>query len=371
MNYSPLNKNVILLLIHLILLTFTGCEQKSSVFFRYSPDQILLTIESVSPNGEYAVINICDFSDTLSKMRRDYLILPVKTQIILDIKEYNCWQSLDTTIFFEARNFTWSKGSKEMLFSCALRQPKDTFELFPIYSYDLQSKTSSNLKKPWLNTPHFCIPLFSHKKNEIIFWAPEVIIDTLPPSVTSFGRVFRWDTLQKSIIEIIKNEDIASADWIGLYDTTDLFIQANDILWWLSLSTDDIENVLPDVQIVSKIRTFQNTIIFRGRSQGSDKIYVYDLEKKSPETILDYSKGAALSAVINNRHKLAVESIKDDHHWIFVVLKEGVVLDSLKGNSPFWLAGTDSLIYSEGKKIGLAYWQNKQLKREIILEIVK
>lgn len=363
-----MNKIIIYLLTLSIFSLSATYKTKNVILYHYPFENILLKIESVSPNGEYAIVNICDLSDARIKLRDYYHPL---MQFVLDSKSCQYWPLLDTTIFYDAWYFAWSRDSKKVLFSATLHQPKDTFDLFPIYLYDLQSRISTNLKKPWLNTPHYNIPLFSHRKSEIIFWTPGVVVDTSQDSFTNIGTVFRFNTLKKLLIKIKKGIDIAFVDWMNLYDTTSLYINADGTLRVLSLSTGEMEPFLANIQIVSKIRTFQNKIVFRGRSQGSDKIYVYDLEKKSPETILDYSKGAALSAVINNRNKLAIETVKSGRHWIFVVSKTGVVLDSLKGNSPFWLAGTDSLIYSEGKKIGLAYWQNKQLRYEIILEIVK
>ncbi|MBA7517008.1 hypothetical protein ES705_09058 [subsurface metagenome] len=362
-----MNKNIVLLLILWGFSVFFFCDKKSTIHFPL--ERILLKIESVSPNGEYAIVNICDLSDARIKLRDYYHPL---MQFVLDSKSCQYWPLLDTTIFYDAWYFAWSRDSKKVLFSATLHQPKDTFDLFPIYLYDLQSRISTNLKKPWLNTPHYNIPLFSYRESEIIFWAPGVIVDTLQPSYTTIGRVFKWDTLQKSITEIINNENITSAKWIGLYDTTDLFVQANNILWRLSLSTGDLDNILPEVRIVREIRRCKNKIVFPGTSEDEhNRIFVYDLEKEFLETIFDYNKGTILSASINNTNKLAVETIKDGQYWIFIMLEDGSVLDSVKGYTPFWLAGTDSLIYSEGEKISLAYWQKKQLKREIILEIVR
>ncbi len=187
-----MNKNIVLLLILWGFSVFFFCDKKSTIHFPL--ERILLKIESVSPNGEYAIVNICDLSDARIKLRDYYHPL---MQFVLDSKSCQYWPLLDTTIFYDAWYFAWSRDSKKVLFSATLHQPKDTFDLFPIYLYDLQSRISTNLKKPWLNTPHYNIPLFSYRESEIIFWAPGVIVDTLQPSYTTIGRVFKWDTLQK------------------------------------------------------------------------------------------------------------------------------------------------------------------------------
>jgi hypothetical protein len=132
-----------------------------------------------------------------------------------------------------------------------------------------------------------------------------------------------------------------------------------------------MKRVLPDVRGVSEIRRFQNKIVFSGRNDKGDRIFVYDLDKKSLEIALDYAKVPISSAGINKNNKLAVETVEDNRDWIFIISGDGIIVDSLKGHSPFWLAGTDSLVYSEGKRINIAYWHDGKLRKEIILEVVR
>lgn len=359
-----LNTDTMSFLIFCIMMSFARCDRRSTIQFPVPFERMIVTIESVSPNGEYAFINIYNRSDTLN-----YWLSP--TQMVLDIKKANCWALLDTAVASDANHFVWSEDSKRALFSAANRHPVDTSDLIPIYLYDLQSKGIAKLKKPWLRATYHSIALFFPKRPKIIFWSPTAVADTSHLSFISIGGLYIWDTLQDSVVEIKKGYEISDVFWMQLYDTTLIYIDINHVLWSICVSTGDMKRVLPDVRGVSEIRRFQNKIVFGGKNDKGDRIFVYNLDKKSPEIALDYPKVPILSAAINKNNKLAIETVDGNSDWIFIISGTGIIVDSLKGHSPFWLAGTDSLIYSRGKKISLAYWREGELKKWTILEVVR
>lgn len=363
-----MNNRIPLLFIVWFLMLAFNCERENTIYFKFPTSEMILKIASVSPDGEYVIIDFCDLSDPRIEFRKFYH--PV-LQVVIGITDRKCWSLLDTTEFSDAWYFDWSHNSKNVIFSTSLDQPQDTFDLFPLYVYDIRTRTSSNLKRPWLSTSHYNIPLFSTKAHEIVFWSPRASVDTPIVSFISVGRVFEWDTLNKSISQIATSKDIAFADWMAPYDTTSLFIQANGGLWWLSRPTHELKNIVPQGRIMGKVGMFQDELALILRNAEGDRIEVYDLTSITPEYTINYSKGTPLSTAINRNSKIALETILKTHTWIFILSKDGLVLDSLKGNSPFWLAGTDSLVYSEEKRISLAYWRDGELKKEIILEVVK
>lgn len=365
------------LLISLALLFLMHCNRQNTVYFRAAHTQTLLKVKSVSPNGQYAFIDIYDMPRPLTPYN-----LPKPLQVVFDIKNRQTWTLLDTTRFGDAEYFAWSEDSKQVLFNVFRNPTKNSdrfIDLHPIYIYNLQSKEMFDLEKPW--TSGRAIPQFFQKENEIIFWSGVLLCDTLDYQPGSrFGRVSILDALKRSMVEIKKSDDIDDVWWMQLYDTTFLLLAQSDttsldvfsyVILSLNLSTSDMKTILPEVRVVSKITSFRNMIVFNGRSDNVTKIYVYNFEKESPETILGYEKGKVLRAAINNRRNIVVETLKDDQYWVYVMSMNGTVLDSLKGNSPFWLAGTDTLVYAEEKRISLAYWRDGELKKEIILEVVK
>ena len=369
--------NIIILFISILFLSITRCGEPNTLHLTVTHQRTLLDIVSVSPDGRYAIINVSEMPETLTPFN-----IPNPMQIVLDIEDYQKWLLLDTTVVREAGHFDWAHNSKTVLFN-SFRRPSETcnrwVDLYPIYLYDLQSRNLFDLEKP--GTFGTAIPEFYGKKYEIIFYCTTLLRDTLSSDFGSdYGRILKFDTLYKSVVEVKKSDDLADVRWIQCYDTTRLYMArvdatADDIfcnaLLLLNLSSGELEQVLPEIRIVSKITSFQDKIVFAGKSDQVTKVYVYDLNSESIADIVDYDRGYIVRAVINNETNFAVETLKDSKYWIYMMSKTGTISDSLKGRSPFWLGGADTLLYSEGKVINIAYRRNGELKKEAILEVVK
>ncbi|OGC41511.1 hypothetical protein A2Y85_03725 [candidate division WOR-3 bacterium RBG_13_43_14] len=365
-----MNKNIILCLsILYILSVISNCSRQEATQFYFPADNIVLKINTVSPDGHYMVIDFCYLSDSQPGAGEYY---HPEMQLVLDMKQKEYWPLLDTTIFHDAQYFSWADDANMLIFSASVIRPKDTTELFPIYIHDLRTRTNRMLVKPWLKISHYSIPLFSHDKPEIIFWVPGVVVETMKPSARTVGRIFSWDTLQKTITKIAEDKKIATAMWMNLYIPVDLYMKADRNLWHVSLIKRQLINITPNMWVTGGIRRYKDKLVFPGMDQErQNMIYIYDMKTKSFVSKLRYNKGFILNASFNASNKLVVATLKEKSHWIFLLNEGGFVLDSLEGYTPFWLAGTDSLVCSKGTSIVQLYPEDTKLVIEPIFTVVK
>jgi len=365
-----MNRNIILFSsILFILALISNCNRQEATQLHFPTDSIALKINTVSSDGHYMIIDVCRISDDQPKTGAYY---HPEMQLVLDMRHKELWPLLDTTIFHDAQYFSWAGDAEKLIFSACLIKPEDTTELFPIYIHDLQIRANRKLMKPWLKISHYSIPLFFHGKPEIIFWAPGVVVDTVKPSAKTVGRVFSLDTLEKSITKIVEDTRIATATWMSLHIPVDLYIKADRNLWHISLTKRQLKNITPNMWVTGEIRRYKDKLVFPGRDQErQDMIYIYDMEIKSFISKLHYNKGFILNASLNATNKFVVETLKEKNHWIFLLGEGGSILDSLEGYTPFWLAGTDNLVYSKGTSIVRLYQENTELAIEPILTVVK
>lgn len=375
MQVQACNSRKIALFLVLCVSLIITCGKESTIQLRLPYDRVRLRIESVSPNSQYLFVNIYDMPESLTIYN-----IPQPRQVVVDRKHQIYWIPLDTLIYGDAARISWSEDSKKAVFSVFRRAREEIhldFDFFPICVYDLETRHVQVFDKP--TTPHRGLPQFYPEKHKIVFWTPSILSDTLEGLSPPWGHIFMLDTISKSLAEVRKGRDIGQAEWMRIFDRTSLYIATWDtlstgilstLLWVLDLSNGNLQRMLPDTRVISGIRSWNEIIVFNGVSTGDTMIYVYDLKKREIVTTVKFSRGIVMSAAINDS-KLAIETIQDSDYWTYIVSMEGVVLDSVKGETPYWLVGSDSLVYSTGARIDLAFWLDNKREKKTIFEVVK
>jgi hypothetical protein len=335
----------------------------------------MMKITSVSPDGRYLIINIQkDAPYTMDPNWGLPIPPPLKNQIVVDRKEKTWWQLwkypfvFDTLYAYKAYNFAWTKDSKKALCSMAMGlYLDDTVKNFPIYIFDLETREYSNLGVPWLGATSDRIPLFTDQENVILFFSPGIVIDTLDTTYTSIGNIVRWDTLEKKITEMHTKEEIADCQWMCLYDTTSLYIATYYKLLRYSLITHSEEYILPEIETEDDVRRVDSRFVFVGRDRdGKKSLYVYDTKNRRIENIVSNIRKELYHADMNHNSDFVLWG---PFEHIYILSEKGNEIVSFEGLTPYWLAGSDTLVYSEGRRILKAWFdQKQQWCREVILE---
>jgi len=366
-------RRLILIFFGLVAIFYLACSKEKPILFESQLDNIILEIATIAPNGTYLVVNVKKDTIYTSNMPYGSPLPHVSERIAVDTKNNEYWHLMDdyiaeTTILHQVDNFAWDKNSKMALCSAALRN-------FPIFSVNFETRIYNDLNVPWLGASGYRIPIYSYREHEIIFFTRGIDVDTVLDTCTIVGRVAWWDTLTKKTTKIYSDTKLANINWMILCDTNSIILETDGHLLSYSAITNSISSLLRDIKIEADIRISNGKLVFIGSSidnRRKKSLYVYDIVKKSVDYIQDAIPQKVFYADVNKNHRYVLWTGLVGDQQIYLYSKDGRRITSFKGLTPFWLAGSDTLIYSEGKLIVKAWLdEDNRLHKTVVLKNVK